>query len=84
LIQSEEVCSRLILADFLASPRGARKLHKLSQATDAAERHLVVVLHPFSKAGLSIPVGLTDLHEPGAAEAVIPQFAPPEGLSRVP
>jgi hypothetical protein len=71
------------LAHFLASPLGAKKLRKLSQATDAAERHLVVVLHPFSKAGLSIPSGLTDLHEPGAAEAVIPRLDPPDPLTNL-
>jgi hypothetical protein len=71
------------LADFLASPLGTKKLRKLGQATGATERHLVVVLHPFSKAGLSIPAGLTDLHEPGAAEAVIPRFDPPAALTNL-
>jgi hypothetical protein len=71
------------LAEFLASPRVAKKLDKLSQATDAAERHLVIVLHPFSKAGLSIPAGLTDLHEPGTAEAVLPRFDPLDPLTNL-
>jgi hypothetical protein len=71
------------LTGFLAEPQGLNKLRKLSQATDAAERHLVIVLHPFSKAGMSIPTGLTDLHEPGAAEAVIPRFDPPDPLTHL-
>jgi hypothetical protein len=68
------------LGDFLASPQGANKLHKLGDAI-AAERHLVIVLDPRSQAGLCIPVGLTDLHEPGAAAAAFPSIVPPEPLT---
>jgi hypothetical protein len=65
------------LSDFLASPQGGNKLRKLNKADDAAERHLVIMLHPFSQAGLCIPVGLTDLEESGAGVAVLPSFVPP-------
>jgi hypothetical protein len=71
------------LADFLASQRGVKKLEKLGRATNATERHLVVVLHPWSQAGLCIPVGLTDLGEPGAAGSVLPSLVPPDPLSGV-
>jgi hypothetical protein len=69
------------LADFLVSRQGRNKLYKLSQVRGAAQRHLVVILHPFSKAGLCIPVGLTDLEEPGAADAAMPSFVPPAAVT---
>ena len=69
------------LADFLASPRGDSKLRKLSRATHAAERHLVVVLHPQSPAGLCIPSGLIDLDDPAVAYTLITTFVPPSPLT---
>jgi hypothetical protein len=68
------------LQALLASTQGVNKLKKLARAT-AAERHLVVVLDPFTKAGLGIPVALTDRHDRGAAEFEMPSVAPPQPLT---
>ena len=59
------------LSNFLASPEGANKLGKLG-ASDAAERHLVIVLDLFSQAGMGISMSLLDQQEEGAAEDAIP------------
>jgi hypothetical protein len=45
------------LGEFLASAQGTNKVSKLGRA-QAAERHLVIVLDPFSPAGIGIPLGL--------------------------
>lgn len=66
---------------LLASGQGINKREKLGRAEHAAERHLVVVLDTFSQAGMGIPLGLTDLDEPGAAPYVMPSFVPPEPLT---
>jgi hypothetical protein len=58
------------------------KLTKLARAA-AAERHLVIVLRAFSKAGLGIPLGLGSRHDPGAADYVMPSFEPPEPLTHL-
>jgi hypothetical protein len=42
------------LAGFLASDEGASKLRKLGRAVEAVERHLVIVLDPFSQAGMGM------------------------------
>jgi hypothetical protein len=69
------------LADFLAAPLGVAKLEKLRRAAHAAERHLVVVLHPESQPGLCIPSGLTDLDDPATGGALYPLFTPPSPLT---
>ena len=71
------------LGGFLASDTGANKLGKLRRAMYAAERHLVIVLHSLSQAGMGIPLGLTDRDEPGAAAYVMPSLMPPEPLTHV-
>jgi hypothetical protein len=70
------------LSSFLASPEGANKLGKLG-ASDAAERHLVIVLDSFSQAGMGISLSLSDQHEEGAAEDTIPSFVPPNPLTNM-
>jgi hypothetical protein len=70
------------LSSFLASPEGASKLGKLG-ASDAAERHLVIVLDFFSQVGMGISMSLSDQQEKGAAEDAIPSFAPPDPLTNV-
>lgn len=70
------------LEDFLASPLGMNKLGKLGRAR-ATERHLVIMLDPRSPAGLCMPVGLTGVQEPGAADTVMPSFDPPAPLTHM-
>jgi hypothetical protein len=70
------------LAGFLVSDQGINKLGKLGRAR-AAQRHLAVVLDPFSPAGMGIPLGLTARHERGAADYSLPSFAPPEPLTHL-
>lgn len=65
------------LGEFLASDQGKNKLGKLGR-TEAAERHLAIVLDPFSPAGMGIPLALTARHERGAADYPLPSFTPPE------
>jgi hypothetical protein len=69
------------LGGFLASPRGANKLNKLARAAHATERHLVIVLDPFSQAGMGISLGLADLQEEGSAADAIPSLVLPEPLT---
>lgn len=70
------------LGDFLDSDQGINKLNKLSRA-QAAQRHLAVVLDPFSPAGMGIPLGLTARHERGPTDSALPSFIPPEPLSHL-
>ena len=70
------------LGELLASDRGANKLGKLGRA-DATQRHLVVVLDPFSQAGLGIMLALTARHERGPADYALPSLVPPEPLTHV-
>jgi hypothetical protein len=70
------------LGELLASDRGANKLDKLSRAA-ATQRHLVVVLDPFSQAGLGITLGLTARHDRGPADHALPSFVPPEPLTHL-
>jgi hypothetical protein len=70
------------LADFLASGLGANKLEKLQRA-DVAERHLVIVLDPFSQAGMGISLGLMAQVERGPADYVVPSLVPPEPLTHL-
>jgi hypothetical protein len=70
------------LGELLASGRGANKLGKLGRAA-ATQRHLVVVLDPFSQAGLGITLGLTARHERGPADYALPSLVPPEPLTHV-
>jgi hypothetical protein len=65
------------LGELLASGRGANKLGKLGRA-EATQRHLVVVLDPFSQAGLGVTLGLTARHERGAADHALPALVPPQ------
>jgi len=70
------------LGGALASDTSRNKLEKLARA-DAVERHLVIVLRAFSKAGLGIPLGLGSRHDPGAAGYMMPLFEPPEPLTHL-
>jgi hypothetical protein len=70
------------LGGVLASDTGMNKLKKLARAA-AAERHLVIVLGAFSKAGLGIPLGLGSRHDSGAADYVMPSLEPPEPLTHL-
>jgi hypothetical protein len=70
------------LGEFLASDQGKNKLGKLGRA-EAAERHLAIVLDPFSPAGMGIPLALTARHERGAADYGLPSFMPPEPLTHL-
>jgi hypothetical protein len=71
------------LDGLLASGQGINKRETLGRAEHAAERHLVVVLDTFSQAGIGIPLGQTDLDEPGANPYVMPSLVPPEPLTDV-
>jgi hypothetical protein len=68
------------LDELLASDRGVNKVRKLGRA-DASERHLAIVLDPFSPPGMGIPLALTARHERGAADYGMPSLAPPEPLT---
>jgi hypothetical protein len=70
------------LGKFLDSDRGKNKLSKLGRA-QAADRHLAIVLDPFSPAGMGIPLALTARHERGAADYALPSFLPPKPLTHV-
>jgi hypothetical protein len=70
------------LGEFLASDQGKKKLSKLSRA-QAAERHLVIVIDPFSPAGMGIPLGLTARRERGPASHAIPSLMAPKPLTHL-
>jgi hypothetical protein len=70
------------LGEFLDSDQGKNKLSKLGRA-HAVERHLVIVLDPFSPAGMGIPLGLTARHERGVADYAIPSLLAPEPLTHL-
>lgn len=70
------------LAEFLVSDQGINKVSKLGRA-QAAERHLVIVLDPFSPAGMGIPLALTARHERGAADYALPSLMLPESLTHL-
>ncbi len=70
------------LDELMSSDRGRNKLDKLRRA-DASERHLVIVLDPFSPAGMGIPLALTARHERDAAEYGVPSFVPAEPLTHL-
>jgi hypothetical protein len=71
------------LDNFLTSSRGQNKLAKLARATHARERHLVIVVEPFSAPGMGISLGLSDREEEGAADDAIPSLVPPEPLTHL-
>jgi hypothetical protein len=71
------------LGSFLASSQGANKVSKLARVINASERHLVIVLDPFSQAGVGISLALTDHQEEGSAHDTIPSFVPPEPLTHL-
>lgn len=71
------------LGSFLTSREGANKLGKLGRAASAAERHLVIVLDSFSRAGLGVSLSLSDRDEEGAAGAAIPSFVPADPLTHL-
>jgi hypothetical protein len=70
------------LESLLASTRGVKKLEKLDRS-GAAQRHLVIVLDPFSAAGLGIALGFTARQDRGAADHVIPSLSPAEPLTNL-
>jgi hypothetical protein len=70
------------LSEFLGSDQGKNKLNKLSRA-QAAQRHLAVVLDPFSPAGMGIPLGLTARQERGPTDYVLPSLVAPAPLSHL-
>ena len=70
------------LESFFRTRRGKNKLDKLARA-DATERHLVIVLDPFSQAGTGISLGLLTWHEEGANSDVMPSCSPPEPLTHM-
>jgi hypothetical protein len=80
--KSHQWCIDRWLGKFLASAQGINKVGKLGRA-QAAERHLVIVLDPFSPAGIGIPLALTARHDRGAADYGLPSFIPPEPLTQV-
>jgi len=71
------------LKRFLTSTRGENKLAKLARAVHATERHLVIVVEPFSQAGMGISLALSDRQEEGAADDAIPFLVPPEPLTHL-
>lgn len=71
------------LTKLLTSDLGANKLRKLARAAGVAERHLVIVLDPFSEAGMGISLEMSDLHEDGAAGNVIPSLVPQAPLTHL-
>jgi hypothetical protein len=71
------------LHNFLTSSTGRNKLAKLARATHATERHLVIVVEPFSPAGMGISLGLSDRDEEGAADDAMPSLVPPEPLTHL-
>jgi hypothetical protein len=70
------------LSELITSERGRNKLAKLRRA-NVTQRHLVIVLDPFSPAGMGIPLALTARDERGAAEYGMPSFVPPEPLTHM-
>jgi hypothetical protein len=70
------------LGEFLESDQSKNKLGKLGRS-QAVERHLIIVLDPFSPAGMGIPLGLTARHERGPADYVVPSLMAPEPLSHL-
>jgi hypothetical protein len=70
------------LDEFLVSNQGKNKLNKLGRA-QAAERHLVIVVDPFSPAGMGIPLGLTARHERGPSDYAIPSLMAPQPLTHL-
>jgi hypothetical protein len=71
------------LDNFLTSRTGQNKLAKLARAVHATERHLVIVVEPFSAAGMGISLGLSDREEEGAADDAIPSLVPSEPLTHL-
>jgi hypothetical protein len=71
------------LSSFLASPQGANKINKLAKATNAHQKHLVLVLDSFSEAGMGISLALTARRERGAAEYRVPTVTPPEPVTHL-
>jgi len=69
------------ITDFLASELGKNKLNKLGKA-DAPERHLVVLIHPDTDAGLGIAGSLADLRD-GAVGDALPSVVPPSPLTHL-
>jgi len=67
----------------VASDRGVKKLAKLGRAVGAAERHLVIVLDPFSQAGMGISLVLSDRDDEGAADDAIPSMVPAMPLTHL-
>jgi hypothetical protein len=70
------------LGQLLKSGLGARKLQKLGRA-NAPERHLVIVLAPFSQPGIGIPLKLSSRHDEGAAPYAMPSIDPPPPLTHM-
>jgi len=72
------------LDTFLSSSTGQNKLAKLERAVHATECHLVIVVEPFSPAGMGISLGFSDRRqEEEATEKAIPSIEPPEPLTHM-
>lgn len=70
------------IADFLASAIGKDHLDKLATAS-AAERHLAVLIHPDTEAGLGIAAALGDMREGALSEDYLPSVTPPSPLTHL-
>jgi hypothetical protein len=69
------------ITEFLASELGQSKLDKLAKA-DADERHLAVLIHPDTDAGLGIAGALADLPD-GSGGDDLPSVDPPSPLTHL-
>lgn len=69
------------ITDFLATELGKNKLDKLAKA-DADERHLAVLIHPDTDAGLGIAAASADLLD-GSGGGDLPSVEPPSPLTHL-
>ena len=69
------------ITDFLATELGKNKLDKLAKA-DADERHLAVLIHPDTDAGLGIAAASADLLD-GSGGGDLPSVVPPSPLTHL-
>jgi len=69
------------ISDFLASKLGKNKVDKLARAV-ADERHLAVLIHPDTDAGLGIAAATADLLD-GSGGGDLPSVVPPSPLTHL-